>query len=173
MDDIETLNQALAFHGHKCWASTAGVRLGLAAMRELGATRAAAKELHAIIETGDYLGVLHQRLAVDAPLGNAQRAREQPPSELAVVGHQLRERRVSRCRDGLGSALDGQLDTGLLEPDHDVHFRRQCADGHHHRHRDLLGLARTVGDHDQELLGCFHLAGSSCSTAGRPGGGVS
>ena len=56
MDDIETLNQALAFHGHKCWASTAGVRLGLAAMRELGASRAGAKELHAIIETGDYHG---------------------------------------------------------------------------------------------------------------------
>ena len=56
MDDIEILNQALAFHGHKCWASTAGVRLGLAAMDALGATRAGAKELHAIIETGDYHG---------------------------------------------------------------------------------------------------------------------
>ncbi len=56
MDDTDILTQALAFHGHKCWASTAGVRLGLAAMRELGAARAGAKELHAIIETGDYHG---------------------------------------------------------------------------------------------------------------------
>ncbi len=56
MNDIDILTGALAFHGHKCWASTAGVRLGLAAMRELGVERAGAKELHAIIETGDYHG---------------------------------------------------------------------------------------------------------------------
>jgi formylmethanofuran dehydrogenase subunit E len=56
MDDKTILEQALAFHGHKCWASSAGVRLGLAAMRELGVPRAGAKELHAIIEIGDYHG---------------------------------------------------------------------------------------------------------------------
>jgi formylmethanofuran dehydrogenase subunit E len=56
MDDAAILEQALGFHGHKCWASTAGVRLGLAAMRELGVSRAGAKELHAIIEIGDYHG---------------------------------------------------------------------------------------------------------------------
>ena len=50
------LDQALTFHGHKCWASTAGVRLGLAAMEALGASRSGAKQLHAIIETGDYHG---------------------------------------------------------------------------------------------------------------------
>ena len=55
-DDTFILTGALDFHGHKCWASTAGVRLGLAAMRELGVRRAGAKELHAIIETGDYHG---------------------------------------------------------------------------------------------------------------------
>lgn len=43
MSDTDILNQALAFRGHKCWASTAGVRLGLAAMSELGAERAGAK----------------------------------------------------------------------------------------------------------------------------------
>jgi formylmethanofuran dehydrogenase subunit E len=56
MDDKQILAGALAFHGHKCWASTAGVRLGLAAMRELGVERSGAKELHAIIEIGDYHG---------------------------------------------------------------------------------------------------------------------
>jgi formylmethanofuran dehydrogenase subunit E len=55
-DETAILHGALDFHGHKCWASTAGVRFGLAAMRELGVTRAGAKELHAIIETGDYHG---------------------------------------------------------------------------------------------------------------------
>ena len=55
-DDTTILTDALAFHGHKCWASTAGVRLGLAALRELGVERAGAKELHAIIEIGDYHG---------------------------------------------------------------------------------------------------------------------
>ncbi len=56
LDTTDILNQALAFHGHKCWASTAGVRLGLAAMDALGVTRAGAKELHAIIEIGDHHG---------------------------------------------------------------------------------------------------------------------
>ena len=56
MGDTTIRDQALAFHGHKCWASTAGVRLGLAAMATLGVDRAGAKELHAIIETGDYHG---------------------------------------------------------------------------------------------------------------------
>ena len=55
-NDRDILADALAFHGHKCWASTAGVRLGLAAMRELDVERAGAKELHAIIETGEYHG---------------------------------------------------------------------------------------------------------------------
>lgn len=56
MSDTAILDQALAFHGHKCWASTAGVRLGLAAMSALRVSRAGAKQLHAIIETGDYHG---------------------------------------------------------------------------------------------------------------------
>ena len=56
MNDNDILAAALEFHGHKCWASTAGVRLGLAAMHELRVTRAGAKQLHAIIETGDYHG---------------------------------------------------------------------------------------------------------------------
>jgi formylmethanofuran dehydrogenase subunit E len=53
---MEILADALAFHGHKCWASTAGVRLGLAALEALGTSRAGAKQLHAIIETGDHHG---------------------------------------------------------------------------------------------------------------------
>ena len=56
MDDTDILSQALAFHGHKCWASTAGVRLGLAALRTLGVERAGAKELHAMVEIGDHHG---------------------------------------------------------------------------------------------------------------------
>ena len=36
MDDKEILTKALEFHGHRCWASVAGVRVGLAALRELG-----------------------------------------------------------------------------------------------------------------------------------------
>lgn len=52
------LQDALRFHGHKCWASTAGVRIGLAAMRVLGVERSGAKSLHAIIETGDHHGAM-------------------------------------------------------------------------------------------------------------------
>ena len=54
--DTAILDRALTFHGHKCWASTAGVRLGLAAMEALSVSRSGAKQLHAVIETGDYHG---------------------------------------------------------------------------------------------------------------------
>jgi formylmethanofuran dehydrogenase subunit E len=56
METTAILTETLAFHGHKCWASTAGVRLGLAAMGALGVSRSGAKQLHAIIETGDFHG---------------------------------------------------------------------------------------------------------------------
>jgi formylmethanofuran dehydrogenase subunit E len=56
MADTRILADALIFHGHKCWASTAGVRLGQAAMEALGVPRAGSKQLHAIIETGDHHG---------------------------------------------------------------------------------------------------------------------
>ncbi len=56
MADAAVLNDALAFHGHRCWASAAGVRLGLAAMEALGVSRSGAKQLHAIVEIGDHHG---------------------------------------------------------------------------------------------------------------------
>jgi formylmethanofuran dehydrogenase subunit E len=52
-DDRLTLTQALAFHGHRCWASVAGVRAGLAALRELGVKRSGGRQLHAFIEIGE------------------------------------------------------------------------------------------------------------------------
>ena len=56
MDKI-TLEKAFEFHGHICWASAAGVRAGLAALRELGAKRAgAAGDLHCILEIGESHG---------------------------------------------------------------------------------------------------------------------
>ena len=58
MDDKQILLDALKFHGHKCWASTAGVRAGLAALRALGAERSGAKSLHAILENGYYHGAM-------------------------------------------------------------------------------------------------------------------
>ena len=58
MDNKQILLDALQFHGHKCWASTAGVRLGLAALKALEADRSGAKSLHAIIEIGDHHGAM-------------------------------------------------------------------------------------------------------------------
>jgi formylmethanofuran dehydrogenase subunit E len=53
----ELLLKAFEFHGHKCWASTAGVRVGLAALRALGVRRAASSdELHCLVEIGDNHG---------------------------------------------------------------------------------------------------------------------
>ena len=58
MDDRQILLDALAFHGHRCWASTMGVRIGLAAMRALGVERSGAKALHAIVEIGEHHGAM-------------------------------------------------------------------------------------------------------------------
>lgn len=52
-DDRQTLLKALEFHGHRCWASVAGVRVGLAALRVLDVHRSGGRQLHAFIEIGD------------------------------------------------------------------------------------------------------------------------
>ena len=52
-DARQTLLKALEFHGHRCWASVAGVRVGLAALRELGVGRSGGRQLHAFIEIGE------------------------------------------------------------------------------------------------------------------------
>lgn len=52
-DDRQTLANALAFHGHRCWASVAGVRAGLAALRELNVPRSGGRQLHAFVEIGE------------------------------------------------------------------------------------------------------------------------
>jgi len=52
-DTKRILLQALEFHGHRCWASVAGVRVGLAALRELGVKRSGGGQLHAIVEIGE------------------------------------------------------------------------------------------------------------------------
>lgn len=57
-DDRQVLLDALRFHGHRCWASTMGVRMGLAAMRALGVARSGAKSLHAIVEIGEHHGAM-------------------------------------------------------------------------------------------------------------------
>jgi formylmethanofuran dehydrogenase subunit E len=55
--DKPILLDAFKFHGHKCWASTAGVRVGLAALRALGVKRTGSSdELHCVIEIGDNHG---------------------------------------------------------------------------------------------------------------------
>jgi formylmethanofuran dehydrogenase subunit E len=56
MDDRDILFDALRFHGHRCWASVAGVRVGLAALRTLGVKRSGGTQLYAILETGEEHG---------------------------------------------------------------------------------------------------------------------
>ena len=53
MDDKEVLTKALEFHGHRCWASVAGVRVGLAALRELRVKRSGGTQLYGIVEIGE------------------------------------------------------------------------------------------------------------------------
>lgn len=56
-NDKQVLIDAFKFHGHKCWASAAGIRAGLVALRELGVRRTGfSGELHCILETGNNHG---------------------------------------------------------------------------------------------------------------------
>jgi len=52
-NEREILIKALEFHGHRCWASVAGVRAGLAALRVLNVKRSGGRQLHAFVEIGE------------------------------------------------------------------------------------------------------------------------
>lgn len=52
-DEKQILLETLKFHGHRCWASVAGVRVGLAALRTLGVKRSGGRQLHAFVEIGE------------------------------------------------------------------------------------------------------------------------
>jgi formylmethanofuran dehydrogenase subunit E len=52
-NDHQVLLDTLKFHGHRCWASVAGVRAGLAALRVLGVKRSGGRQLHAFVEIGE------------------------------------------------------------------------------------------------------------------------
>ena len=53
MSDRDILLDTIKFHGHRCWASVSGVRIGLAALRTLGVNRSGGSQLVAIVEIGD------------------------------------------------------------------------------------------------------------------------
>ncbi len=56
MDKREILDKALEFHGHRCWASVAGVRVGLAALEKLVVKRSGGTQLYGIVEIGEEHG---------------------------------------------------------------------------------------------------------------------
>ena len=88
MDEKQILLDALTFHGHRCWASTAGVRAGLAALKALGANRSCAKSLHAILESGYYHGAMcfgdGVQYATGCTFGKGNMEKE-PKGKLAVT----------------------------------------------------------------------------------------
>lgn len=53
MEKRTILEKALEFHGHRCWASVAGVRVGLAALEKLGIKRSGGTQLYGIVEIGE------------------------------------------------------------------------------------------------------------------------
>ena len=57
-DDRQILLAAFKFHGHRCWASTVGVRIGRAAMDTLGVERSGASQLFAAVEIGEKHGAM-------------------------------------------------------------------------------------------------------------------
>ena len=58
MQTPDRLEALFAFHGHRCWASTVGVRAGLAALGALGTGSSGGKSLHAIVDIGDHHGAM-------------------------------------------------------------------------------------------------------------------
>ena len=56
MHDLTVLEPLFAFHGHRCWASTIGMRAGLVALRALGVDATSGKSLHALVEIGEHHG---------------------------------------------------------------------------------------------------------------------
>jgi len=53
MENKQILEKALEFHGHRCWASVAGVRVGLAALEKLDIKRSGGTQLFGIVEIGE------------------------------------------------------------------------------------------------------------------------
>lgn len=87
-DPTLVLTRALEFHGHRCWASVAGVRAGLAALRELGVRRSGGGQLHAVVEIGeDHGGMCFAdgvQYATGCTLGKGNMSK-QPLGKLAVT----------------------------------------------------------------------------------------
>lgn len=88
MDDKEILLDTLKFHGHRCWASVAGVRVGLAALRALDVPRSAGTQLYAILETGEDHGGMCFGDGIQYTTGctfGKGNIRKQPLGKLAVT----------------------------------------------------------------------------------------
>lgn len=88
MEDKDILLETLRFHGHRCWASVAGVRVGLAALRALDVPRAGGAQLYAILETGEEHGGMcfgdGVQYTTGCTLGKGN-IRKQPLGKLAVT----------------------------------------------------------------------------------------
>jgi len=88
MDDQEILLDTLKFHGHRCWASVAGVRVGLAALRALNVPRSGGTQLFTILETGEEHGGMCFGDGVQYTTGctfGKGNIRKQPLGKLAVT----------------------------------------------------------------------------------------
>lgn len=88
MDDSDFLAKALEFHGHRCWASVAGVRAGLAARRVLGVPRSGGTQLFGVVEIGEEHGGMcfgdGVQYATGCTLGKGN-LRRNPLGKLAVT----------------------------------------------------------------------------------------
>jgi formylmethanofuran dehydrogenase subunit E len=99
MNDREMLQKTLEFHGHRCWASVAGLRAGLAALRELGVKRSGGHQLHAVVEIGEDHGAMcfadGVQYATGCTLGKGNISKE-PLGKLAVTLIEKKSNRALR-----------------------------------------------------------------------------
>ncbi len=56
--DAAALERLFDFHGHRCWASTVGLRAALAALAALDVEASGGKSLTAVVDIGDHHGAM-------------------------------------------------------------------------------------------------------------------
>src|SRR5450759_4573292 len=106
---------------------------------------------------GDDLGALDEVRGGDPAAVDARSADQQGPAELPVVLQELRERREAGGVDAVRDARVDQLHALGLEAQDNLDIGGQGRTAHHERDGRVLGMVRTVQDHEDQLLRVRHV----------------
>src|SRR5664280_1727845 len=102
---------------------------------------------------GDDFGALDEVRCGDPAAVDAWPADQEGPAEVPVVPQELREGREAVGIDAVGDARLHDLHAVGLEAEHDLDVGGERRTAHHERDGGVLGMVRTVQDHEDQLLG--------------------